>query len=28
VARTANGYLVYGRDVAGGQSEWWPIDVR
>ena len=28
MARTANGYLVYGRDVAGGQSEWWPIDIR
>lgn len=28
MARTANGLLVYGRDVAGGQSEWWPIDLR
>jgi hypothetical protein len=28
MARTANGLLVYGRDVAGGQSEWWPIDIR
>jgi hypothetical protein len=28
MARTANGLLVYGRDLAGGQSEWWPVDIR
>jgi hypothetical protein len=28
MARTANGLLLYGREVAGGQSEWWPIELR
>jgi hypothetical protein len=28
MARTANGLLLYGRDVSDTQGEWWPIDLR